>query len=206
MGDLVSNYRFVVKPVIKETGRSLDLARPMKIHPLTYQELPFNPEYTNYADGRFTLEKLSHATADEMYWKARQEIILRHTGEHPYEISGPDAENLLQQIFPRDISKVKIGRCSYQFACYHDGGIISDGLLLRLEKFIALCYLNDNFHDNDNLPIVNTTIENIEESLESLILNHEKRKEISLASQNFIKEKLNNSKVFQELEKIYTGK
>ena len=40
MGDLVSNYRFVVKPVIKETGRSLDLARPMKIHPLTYQELP----------------------------------------------------------------------------------------------------------------------------------------------------------------------
>ena len=26
MGDLVSNYRFVVKPVIKETGRSLDLA------------------------------------------------------------------------------------------------------------------------------------------------------------------------------------
>ncbi len=56
MGDLVSNYRFVVKPVIKETGRSLDLARPMKIHPLTYQELPLNPEYTNYADGRFTLE------------------------------------------------------------------------------------------------------------------------------------------------------
>ena len=106
----------------------------MKIHPLTYQELPFNPEYTNYADGRFTLEKLSHATADEMYWKTRQEIILRHTGEHPYEISGPDAENLLQQIFPRDISKVKIGRCSYQFACYHDGGMISDGLLLRLEK------------------------------------------------------------------------
>ena len=76
MGDSVSNFRFVVKPVIKETGRSLDLARPMKIHPLTYQELPLNPEYTNYADGRFTLEKLSHATADEMYWKARHEIIL----------------------------------------------------------------------------------------------------------------------------------
>ncbi len=134
MEDSVKNYRFVVKPVVKEIGRSLDLARPMKIHPLTYQELPFSPEYTNYADGRFTLEKLSHATADEMYWKARQEIILRHTGEHPYEISGLDAENLLQQIFPRDISKVKIGRCSYQFACYHDGGMISDGLLLRLEK------------------------------------------------------------------------
>ena len=94
MNNLINNFRFVVKPVIKENGRSLDLARPMKIHPLTYQEIPLNPEYTNYADGRFTLEKLSHATADEMYWKARQEIILRHTGEHPYEISGPDAKNL----------------------------------------------------------------------------------------------------------------
>ena len=55
MEDLVKNYRFVVKPVAKEVGRSLDLARPMKIHPLTYQEIPFNPEYTIYADGRFTL-------------------------------------------------------------------------------------------------------------------------------------------------------
>ena len=137
MKDLVKNYRFVVKPVAKEVGRSLDLARPMKIHPLTYQELPLNPEYTNYADGRFTLEKLSNATADQMYWKARQEIILRHTGEHPYEISGPDAEKLLQKIFTRDITKVKSGRCSYQFACYDDGGMISDGLLLKLtnDKF-----------------------------------------------------------------------
>ena len=69
-----------------------------------------------------------------MYWKGRQEIIFRHTGEHPFQISGPDALKLLQKIFPRDISKVKIGRCSYQFACYHDGGIITDGLLLRVEE------------------------------------------------------------------------
>ncbi len=41
---------------------------------------------------------------------------------------------LLQKIFPRDISKVKVGRCSYQFACYHDGGMITDGLLLRIEE------------------------------------------------------------------------
>ena len=68
-----------------------------------------------------------------MYWKIRKELIFRHTGEHPYEISGPDALKLLQKIFPRDISKVKKGRCSYQFACYHDGGMITDGLLLRID-------------------------------------------------------------------------
>ena len=133
MHDSLKNIRFSIKALKSQGVRPVELARSIKVHPLTYQELPYDPEYSNYA-GRLTLEKLNNATPDEMYWKARREIILRHTGEHPYEISGPDAENLLQQIFPRDISKVRIGRCSYQFACYHDGGIISDGLLLRLEK------------------------------------------------------------------------
>lgn len=129
----LKNIRFSIKPQKQEDNRPTELARTMSVHPLTYQELPFDPEYSNYA-GRLTTEKLTNATPDEQYWKTRKELILRHTGEHPYEISGPDALTLLQKIFPRDISKVKVGRCSYQFACYHDGGMITDGLLLRIEK------------------------------------------------------------------------
>ena len=126
------NLRFSIKPQLQETERPLEMARTLSVHPLTYQELPYDPEYSQYA-GRLTTEKLSNATADEQYWKTKQEVILRHTGEHPYEIRGPDALKLLQKIFPRDISKVKKGRCSYQFACYHNGGIITDGLLLRID-------------------------------------------------------------------------
>ena len=133
MKNSINNFRFVVKPIPLKNNKTVELARPMKIHPLIYQELPYDPEYTNYADGRFTLEKLSNVTAEEMYWKARQEIILRHTGEHPFEISGPDSLKFLQNIFTRDISKIKKGRCSYQFACYHDGGMITDGLLLKID-------------------------------------------------------------------------
>ena len=129
----LQNVRFSIKPQTEKGNRPVELARTMSIHPLTYQELPFDPEYSHYA-GRLTTEKLSNASPDEQYWKTKQEIILRHTGEHPYEISGPDALKLLQKIFPRDISKVKKGRCSYQFACYHDGGIITDGLLLRIDE------------------------------------------------------------------------
>ena len=69
-----------------------------------------------------------------MYWKVRTEVVFRHTGELPIEISGPDAESLLNRLFTRDVSKVKVGRCSYQFACYHDGGMITDGILLRLAQ------------------------------------------------------------------------
>ena len=134
MNKNLKNIRFSVKPIVpKNDERPLELARTIGIHPLTYQELPFDPEYSIYA-GRLTPEKLTNATAEEMYWKIRKELIFRHTGEHPYEISGPDALKLLQKIFPRDISKIKIGRCSYQFACYHDGGMITDGILLRIDE------------------------------------------------------------------------
>jgi len=133
MNKTLNKFRFTVKPTISEGESALELARTVGLHPLTYQELPFDPEYSIYA-GRLTPEKLSNATPEKMYWKIRQELIFRHTGEHPYEISGPDALKLLQKIFPRDISKIKIGRCSYQFACYHDGGMITDGILLRIDE------------------------------------------------------------------------
>ena len=133
MKDLINKYRFTVKPVNLENSNSLELARSIQVHPLTYQELPYDPEYSNYA-GRLTLEKLSNVSPEEMYWKGRQEIIFRHTGEHPFEISGPDSLKLLQKIFPRDVSKISKGRCSYQFACYHDGGMITDGILLKIEE------------------------------------------------------------------------
>ena len=129
----LNKVRFSVKPLKVDNNKVVELARTVGIHPLAYQELPFDPEYSFYA-GRLNPEVLSNATADEMYWKVRQEVIFRHTGEHPYEISGPDAEKFLQKIFTRDISKVKVGRCSYQFACYNDGGMITDGVLLRLEE------------------------------------------------------------------------
>ena len=97
MNKILNKYRFTVKPSISEGESALELARTIGLHPLTYQELPFDPEYSIYA-GRLTPEKLSNATADEMYWKIRQELILRHTGEHPYEVSGPDALKLLQKV------------------------------------------------------------------------------------------------------------
>ena len=48
------NIRFSIKPQKQEENRPTELARTMSIHPLTYQELPFDPEYSHYA-GRLTL-------------------------------------------------------------------------------------------------------------------------------------------------------
>ena len=103
-----------------------EFSRTMAPHPLMYQELAHDPEYQLYND-RLTPVRFADVTADDMYWKVRREVILRHTGELPIEFVGPDAERLANRVFPRDVSKVRVGRCSYQFACYHDGGVAQLG-------------------------------------------------------------------------------
>ena len=123
--------RFVVKALPTDAVPPSELSLPMAPHPLMYQELAHDPEYQLY-NGRLTPVRFAEVPTDEMYWKVRREVILRHTGELPIELVGPDAERLANRVFPRDVSKVRVGRCSYQFACYHDGGMINDGVMLRL--------------------------------------------------------------------------
>lgn len=131
--DRLDGLRFAVKAIEQTVRRPTEFARSMLPHPLSYQELPRDPEYMLY-NSRLTPSAFVDVSDDEMYWKVRREVILRHTGELPIEIVGPDAERLLNRVFARDVAKVKVGRCSFQFACYHDGGLINDGVLLRLAE------------------------------------------------------------------------
>lgn len=131
MSSTLDTVRFVAKAIPNEGQHPRELACTMHPHPLSYMELPYDPEYKLY-NSRLTPEKLDTASDDEMYWAVRTNVIFRHTGELPIEISGPGAEKLLNRVFTRNVGKMKTGRCSYQFACYHDGGMITDGVLLRL--------------------------------------------------------------------------
>ncbi len=125
--------RYVAKALSTEGVPPSEFGMSMAPHPLMYQELAHDPEYQIY-NGRLTPVRFADVSATEMYWKVRREVILRHTGELPVELVGPDAERLANRVFPRDVSKVRVGRCTYQFACYHDGGMINDGVLLRLAE------------------------------------------------------------------------
>lgn len=131
MSDSQRNVRFAVLPLQDEDARTSEFARTMVPHPLVYQELPYEPEYTIY-NRRLTAMNMTSGSAEDAYWRLRRHVILRHTGELPIEVRGPDAERLLNLAFTRDVAKTKVGRCSYQFACDHDGGMIMDGVLVRL--------------------------------------------------------------------------
>ncbi len=68
------------------------------------------------------------------YWTLRRAAAMYDVPETPLEIVGPDAERLLNRVLTRDIGKVKVGRASYGLACLADGGILMDGVLLRLAQ------------------------------------------------------------------------
>ena len=105
-------------------------------HPYHMIERPFGPHYCVYNRRHMAVCFDKLPTVDG-YWKLRQQAAVLHTGELPLQFEGPDAERLLNKLFTKDISKVKPGRCGYGLACYEDGGLIVDGVLLRLsaDKF-----------------------------------------------------------------------
>ena len=133
MHETILNKRYTIKAIPIEDRRPIELSANMKPHPLSFMELPFDPEYSLY-NNRMTPERLNNVTDDEQYWAIRQKVIFRNTGELPIEISGPDAEKFANRVFARDVSRVKVGRCSYNFVLYHNGGMITDGVMLRLAE------------------------------------------------------------------------
>ena len=100
-------------------------------HPYHEIERPLGPHYCVYNRRLMACCFDSQSTVDG-YWLLRQKAAVLNTGEYPVQFSGPDAERLLDKLFTKDITKLKVGRCAYGIACYADGGIIVDGILLRL--------------------------------------------------------------------------
>ncbi len=102
-------------------------------HPFHETERPLGPHYCVY-NRRHMACSLDAQSVEEGYWLLRQKAAVLHTGELPLQFQGPDAERLLDKLFTKDMTKVKVGRCGYGLACYEDGGLLVDGVVLRLEE------------------------------------------------------------------------
>ena len=102
-------------------------------HPYHEHERPKGAHYCVYNRRLMAVCFDDHST-EEGYWRLRREAACLHTGEYVLEFRGPDAERLLDKLFTKDITKVKPGRCGYGLACYDDGGLLVDGILLRLAE------------------------------------------------------------------------
>ncbi len=66
------------------------------------------------------------------YWTLRRNAVLYYVPERPLEIAGPDAGRLLDRVLTRNVAGLRRGRALYSPACFPDGGIMMDGVLMRL--------------------------------------------------------------------------
>ena len=78
---------------------------------------------------------LSTGTSVEKdYWNLKRNVMLYEVPEKPIEISGPDSAKFLNQIFTRQVHDLKPMRARYMLACSDTGGIMMDGVLIRLSN------------------------------------------------------------------------
>ena len=76
----------------------------------------------------------SHGAIEE-YWACREKaVVLDLSPLRKFEVTGPDAEALMQYTLTRDVKKLSVGQVVYSAMCYEHGGMIDDGTLFRLGR------------------------------------------------------------------------
>ncbi len=69
----------------------------------------------------------------EEYWACREKaVVMDLSALRKFEVTGPDAERLMQLAVTRDIRKLSVGQVVYTAMCYAHGGMIDDGTVFRL--------------------------------------------------------------------------
>lgn len=89
--------------------------------------------YSVYA-GRLSAVGTDQDDPLEAYWKLRKNLMLYDIPERPIEIEGPDAVALLDKVFTRRIATIPVLRACYGIICAPHGGLVMDGVLIRLAE------------------------------------------------------------------------
>ena len=85
--------------------------------------------------GYWLPQAYSQNGAIEEYWAAREKaVVLDLSALRKFEVTGPDAETLLQYVLTRDMKKLSQGQVVYSAMCYEHGGMIDDGTVFRLGR------------------------------------------------------------------------
>ncbi len=72
------------------------------------------------------------------YWACRERAVVMDLSPlRKFEVTGPDAEALMQYTLTRNVRKLSVGQVVYSAMCYEHGGMLDDGTLFRLgdQKF-----------------------------------------------------------------------
>jgi aminomethyltransferase len=89
-------------------------------------------DFVEYA-GYWLPNTMTNHGAIAEYWTAREKAVVMDLSPlRKYEVTGPDAEELMQLCVTRNIKKLAVGSIVYTAMCYDHGGMIDDGTVYRL--------------------------------------------------------------------------
>ncbi len=121
--------------------RSVAIRKTVDEEPVMTQETGFHPEtskltrdFVEYA-GFWLPNTYTNLGEIAEYWACREHAaIIDLSPLRKYEVTGPDAEMLMQLCVTRDIKKLSVGQVTYTAMCNESGGMIDDGTVFRLAK------------------------------------------------------------------------
>ncbi len=107
------------------------MTKETAFHPATSARTRDMVEYRGY----WLPNSYAAAGPIEEYWACREKAVAIDLSPlRKVEVTGPDAEALMQYTLTRDVKKLAVGQVVYSAMCYEHGGMIDDGTLFRLGK------------------------------------------------------------------------
>ena len=107
--------------------------------PQLTRETAFHPRFSaltrNFSEyrGYWLPTRFSNDGPVAEYWACRERAVIMDLSPlRKFEVTGPDAEALLQYALTRNVRKLAVGQVVYTAMCYEHGGMIDDGTLFRL--------------------------------------------------------------------------
>ncbi|MEI4195053.1 DUF1989 domain-containing protein [Roseovarius sp. E0-M6] len=84
-------------------------------------------------NGYWLANTMTNHGAIAEYWACREKVAVMDLSPlRKYEVTGPDAEELMQLCVTRNMKKLSVGQVVYTAMCYDHGGMIDDGTVYRL--------------------------------------------------------------------------
>lgn len=114
--------------------------RPMPdSQPIMTRQTAFHDQFAaltrDFVDykGFWLANTLPNSSPQEEYRTCREGVaVMDLSALRKFEVTGPDAEALMQWVLTRDIKKLGDGQVVYSAMCYPHGGMIDDGTLFRM--------------------------------------------------------------------------
>ena len=107
------------------------LTRPTAFAPVTET---LTRDFIDYKGFWLPRRFVGHGTLAE-YWACREKVaVMDLSALRKFDVSGPDAEVLLQKVQTRDLRKLAVGQIVYTAVCHAHGGMMDDGTVFRMSR------------------------------------------------------------------------